>query len=191
MASTALDFNLEINEIQAPSSRLTMTLNDSYRSKKFISMKTKKTVVTSSPQETINYAKRFAADLKPGTVLCLEGDLGSGKTTFVKGIAGGLGLKHPEQVKSPTFVLMHIYQAKMPLYHFDCYRLDSTEELENIGFQDFVNDPHAISCVEWAEKAGDLIPQGTPPAISTLRSSAPPSVASLFPRNISRHIFSR
>ncbi len=53
---------------------------------------------------------------------------------------------------------MHVYKSKTPLYHFDCYRLDSTEELENIGFGDFVNDPKAISCVEWAEKAKDLIP---------------------------------
>ena len=120
----------------------------------------KKHAVTNSPQETIEFAKGLALGLKPGTVLCLEGQLGSGKTTFIKGLAEGLGLKHPEQAKSPTFVLMHIYKAKMPLYHFDCYRLDSLEELENIGFVDFVNDPHAISCVEWAEKAGDLIPEG-------------------------------
>lgn len=115
-------------------------------------------VTTDSPQETIEFAKRFASDLKPGNILCLEGPLGSGKTTFIKGLAQGLGLKHPEQVKSPTFVLMRIYKAKMPLYHFDCYRLDSTEELENIGFEDFVNDPRAITCIEWAEKAKSLIP---------------------------------
>ena len=119
----------------------------------------KKKIITNSPQETIEFAKGLAATLKSGAVLCLEGQLGSGKTTFIKGLAEGLGLKCPEQVKSPTFVLMHIYKAKIPLYHFDCYRLDSVEELENIGFTDFVNDPHAISCVEWAEKAGDLIPK--------------------------------
>ncbi len=119
----------------------------------------KKSTVTNSPQETIDFAKGLAAGLKPGTVFCLEGQLGSGKTTFIKGLAEGLGLKHPEQVKSPTFVLMHIYKAKVPLYHFDCYRLNTLEELENIGFQDFVNDSQAISCVEWAEKAGDLIPK--------------------------------
>ena len=119
----------------------------------------KKKIITNSPQETIEFAKGLAAALKSGTVLCLEGQLGSGKTTFIKGLAEGLGLKCPEQVKSPTFVLMHIYKATIPLYHFDCYRLDSVEELENIGFTDFVNDPHAISCVEWAEKAGDLIPK--------------------------------
>lgn len=119
----------------------------------------KKRTITDSPQETIDLAKKIAAKLRPGTVLCLEGDLGSGKTTFIKGLAEGLGLKHPEQVKSPTFVLMHIYRSKVPLYHFDCYRLESPEELENIGFEDFVNDPQAISCVEWAGKAGDLIPE--------------------------------
>jgi tRNA threonylcarbamoyladenosine biosynthesis protein TsaE len=119
----------------------------------------KKQAITNSPKETIDFAKALASNLKPGTVLCLEGQLGSGKTTFIKGLAEGLGLKRPEQVKSPTFVLMHIYKAKVPLYHFDCYRLDSLEELENIGFVDFVNDSQAISCIEWAEKAGNLIPE--------------------------------
>jgi tRNA threonylcarbamoyladenosine biosynthesis protein TsaE len=118
----------------------------------------KTTVITSSPEETIAFAKKLAQGFKPGSVLCLHGDLGSGKTTFIKGIAEGLGLKHPEQVKSPTFVLMHVYRARIPLYHFDCYRLDSVDELANIGVADFANDPHAISCIEWAEKAKDLIP---------------------------------
>lgn len=121
-------------------------------------MKASQEVVTSSPDNTQAFAKQFAKTLKPGTILRLEGELGSGKTTFVKGLAEGLGLKHPEQVKSPTFVLMHIYKAKIPLYHFDCYRLESLEELENIGFEDFVNDSNAISCIEWAEKAGSLLP---------------------------------
>jgi len=118
----------------------------------------KQTVITTSAHGTIKFAKGFAADLEPGRVLCLEGQLGSGKTTFVKGLAEGLGLKRPEQVKSPTFVLMHVYKSKTPLYHFDCYRLNSLEELENIGFQDFINDPRAISCVEWAEKAKAFLP---------------------------------
>lgn len=118
----------------------------------------KQTVITNSAQETIEFAKSFSRGLKPGSVLCLEGQLGSGKTTFIKGLAEGLELKNPEQVKSPTFVLMHVYKAKTPLYHFDCYRLTSEEDLENIGFEDFVNDPHAIICIEWAEKAKGLLP---------------------------------
>ncbi|HOW59961.1 MAG TPA: tRNA (adenosine(37)-N6)-threonylcarbamoyltransferase complex ATPase subunit type 1 TsaE [Candidatus Omnitrophota bacterium] len=121
-------------------------------------MKTTPSVITSSPEETKAFAKHFARTLKLGTILCLDGQLGSGKTTFIKGLAEGLGLKHSEEVKSPTFVLMHIYKAKVPLYHFDCYRLESSEELENIGFEDFINDPQAISCIEWADKAKGLIP---------------------------------
>jgi len=113
---------------------------------------------SNSAEETIEFAISFASGVKPGTVLCFEGQLGSGKTTFIKGLAVGLGLKDVQQVKSPTFVLMHIYKTTVPLYHFDCYRLDSLEELENIGFEDFVNDPKSIACVEWAEKAGELIP---------------------------------
>ncbi|OQA54591.1 MAG: tRNA threonylcarbamoyladenosine biosynthesis protein TsaE [Candidatus Omnitrophica bacterium ADurb.Bin277] len=120
--------------------------------------KTRQEIITNSADETIAFAKKIARNLKPGTVLCLEGDLGSGKTTFIKGIAEGLGLKHPEQVKSPTFVLMHVYKARIPLYHFDCYRLDETSEFENIGIDEFMADPHAICCVEWAEKAAGLVP---------------------------------
>ena len=118
----------------------------------------KQHVITASPEETISYAKKIARALKPGSVLCLIGDLGSGKTTFIKGVAEGLGLKHPEQVKSPTFVLMHVYRSKIPLYHFDCYRIDSVDELANIGVGEFAGDPDAITCIEWAEKAKDLIP---------------------------------
>lgn len=118
----------------------------------------KRQIITRSPEETIASAKKIARELKPGSVLCLQGDLGSGKTTFIKGIAEGLGLKHPAQVKSPTFVLMHVYHAKVPLYHFDCYRIDSSLELANIGIEDFTGDPDAICCIEWAEKAKKLIP---------------------------------
>ncbi|MBU9888592.1 MAG: tRNA (adenosine(37)-N6)-threonylcarbamoyltransferase complex ATPase subunit type 1 TsaE [Candidatus Omnitrophica bacterium] len=115
-------------------------------------------IQTGSAAETIAFAELFSRRLGPGSVLCLQGSLGSGKTTFVKGLARGLGLERVDQVKSPTFVLMHVYRAKVPLYHFDCYRVNSLEELENIGFEDFVNDPKAITCVEWAEKASSLIP---------------------------------
>jgi len=118
----------------------------------------KLSTITTSSDETIAFAERFALTLKPGSVLCLEGDLGSGKTTFIKGVAAGLGLPRSEQVKNPTFVLMHVYRTKIPLYHFDCYRIDSVDELANIGVGDFAADPGAICCIEWAEKAGDLIP---------------------------------
>ncbi len=116
-----------------------------------------KTVITNSATETIAWAKNFSQVLKPGDVICLHGDLGAGKTTFVKGLAEGLGLVKEEHVTSPTFVIMHRYTCRMPLYHFDCYRMQSPEDLLAIGFEDFLHSG-GVACVEWPEKAGTLIP---------------------------------
>jgi tRNA threonylcarbamoyladenosine biosynthesis protein TsaE len=121
-------------------------------------MKKPQEFTTQSEQETIETAKRFAKSLKPGSVVSLRGNLGSGKTTFIKGIALGLGLKNPDEVKSPTFALMHIYQTRPPVYHFDLYRLETAAEIANIGFEEFVNDPGAVTCVEWGERAQELLP---------------------------------
>ena len=115
-------------------------------------------IITHSAQETIMWAKNFAQSLQPGDVICLQGDLGAGKTTLVKGIAEGLGLSPNEHVTSPTFVIMHRYTCRIPLYHFDCYRMKSPEDLLAIGFDDFVNSGSGVACIEWPEKAGDLIP---------------------------------
>lgn len=120
-------------------------------------MRTEK-FTTSSPGETIRKAKAFAGKLEPGNVVAFYGDLGSGKTTFIKGIALGLGLPSARAVKSPTFVVMHIYRARIPVYHFDLYRLEDGQDLEAIGLDDFLNDPGAISCVEWAQKASARFP---------------------------------
>ncbi len=107
------------------------------------------------------FAEKLAHSIKPGAVLLLHGDLGSGKTTFVKGLARGLGLKNTAEVKSPTFVIMHVYKTRVPLYHFDLYRLEGGADLEAIGFQDFLNDPSAIACVEWAERAAGNAPRAS------------------------------
>ncbi len=117
-----------------------------------------KEFISRSEKETIAFAKKFAKKLKPGAVVTLEGDLGSGKTTFIKGIALGLGLKDQDEVKSPTFAIMHVYPTKPKLYHFDLYRFESPKEAEAIGFEEFVNDPEAISCVEWPERVAKLMP---------------------------------
>ncbi len=114
--------------------------------------------VSRSVDETMHFAKKWAGTIQPGTVISLEGDLGSGKTTFIKGLAMGLGLQKSDEVKSPTFVLLHIYPTKVPLYHFDLYRLESKQELEAIDFEEFITDSKAISCVEWGEKAAALYP---------------------------------
>jgi len=118
-----------------------------------------KELVSQSPSETINVAKEFAKTLKAGMVVAFQGDLGSGKTTFMKGLAEGLGLKNHDEVKSPTFVIMHCYPTKIPIYHFDLYRFDTEDELDAIDFDEFLNDPKAISCIEWAEKAPGRIPK--------------------------------
>jgi len=115
-------------------------------------------LITRSAKETINQGRLFASLLQCGDVVCLRGDLGAGKTTWVKGLAEGLGLSGNESVTSPTFALMHRYGSRIPLYHFDCYRLNSPEELIEIGFEEFVNDRDAVICIEWPEKAGALIP---------------------------------
>ena len=115
--------------------------------------------ISKSEKETIAFAKKFAKTLKPGTVITLEGGLGSGKTTFIKGIALGLGLKNQDEVKSPTFAIMHVYPTKPKLYHFDLYRFENPKDAEAIGFEEFTNDPETVSCVEWPERAGAFIPR--------------------------------
>lgn len=113
---------------------------------------------SSSADDTMAFAKDFAATLKKGDVLRFEGDLGAGKTTFIKGLVQGLGAKDRNEVKSPTFVIMHIYQADVPVYHFDLYRLEGDVDMDSIGLEEFLGDPNAITCVEWADKAPHLFP---------------------------------
>lgn len=106
--------------------------------------------ISNSEQETIDLARRFAKHLKRGDIVFLEGDLGAGKTMFMKGIAQAFGVD-PEGVVSPTFVLMNCYEGKIPLYHFDLYRLDTPEQLATVQFDEyFFGD--GISIVEWPER---------------------------------------
>lgn len=121
----------------------------------------KRILRSSSERETLQIAKNFAKTLKPGSVLAMEGDLGAGKTTFIKGLSLGLGLKKKDEVKSPTFVIMHVYLAKMPIYHFDLYRLDDEKDFRAIGLDEFAHDPHSICCIEWAGKAAGWLPDAT------------------------------
>jgi len=113
-------------------------------------------IITSSASETKKFASRFVKKLKKGDILCLIGDLGSGKTTFIQGLARGLGIK--ENVSSPTFVLLNQYRGKLPLYHFDLYRLDNTDEIRNLGYEEFFYGG-GIAVVEWAEKLKELMPK--------------------------------
>ncbi len=115
--------------------------------------------IAKSISETIKIGKDFSKNLRPGDVIALEGNLGSGKTTFIKGIALGLGLKSRDEVTSPTFALMHIYPTVVPLYHFDLYRLETIKEVESIGLDEFLNDPSVVCCIEWAERAAKMLPK--------------------------------
>ncbi len=120
-----------------------------------------KTFISKSNQETIQFGKKFAANLKPGSIVALDGDLGSGKTTFIKGLALGLGLIEQDEVKSPTFAIMHMYESRVPLYHFDLYRLETDKEISGIGFEEFLENKEIIVCIEWAERAKNFLPPAT------------------------------
>ena len=116
---------------------------------------------TNSEKETFRLGETWGRKLKPGTVVALVGPIGAGKTVFIKGLAHGLGVKNPDEVKSPTFVLLHFYEGRFPIQHFDLYRLERQEELEDIGFDDFLSCPEAVTFVEWADKAKERIPRNS------------------------------
>ncbi len=114
-------------------------------------------VHTYSAEETQRFARRFARDLLPGTVLALHGDLGVGKTCFVQGLAEGLGVEGI--VSSPSYIIINEYRGKMPLYHVDFYRLASVDEVLELGFTEIL-ECKGVVAVEWPELAETLLPAG-------------------------------
>ena len=108
-----------------------------------------------SVEETWELAKKLAAELKPGDVVCLEGDLGAGKTTFTQGLAAALGV--PGRVTSPTFCIVQEHRGPNLLVHMDLYRLHGEDDVIAIGWEDYLAEG-AILVVEWPERAGTLIP---------------------------------
>ncbi len=111
---------------------------------------------THSPDETGRLGEAFASLVRRGDIISLSGDLGAGKTRFVQGLAAGLGVK--EHVTSPTFAIIKEYSTgRLPLYHFDVYRLDDPRELEGLGYEDyFFGD--GVTVIEWGDKISNLIP---------------------------------
>lgn len=107
-------------------------------------------MLTISAQQT----KDLAKDLKKHRIFALQGDLGSGKTTLVQGLAKQFGIK--QRITSPTFVIMKRYGN---FYHIDCYRVNNSKELIDLGFKDIVSKKNNIVCIEWAEKIRDIIPK--------------------------------
>ena len=111
--------------------------------------------ITKSPKETEKVGEALGKVLKPGTILAYEGDLGAGKTAFTRGLAKGLGAV--EQVTSPTYTIVNEYlSGRMPLFHFDMYRLHSSDDLWDIGWEDYL-DRGGVCAVEWSENVEDAM----------------------------------
>ena len=112
------------------------------------------TMITNGEKETIEFAKNFAKTLKSGDVVLLNGEMGAGKTVFVKGVALALGID--AEIVSPTYAYMNDYNGK--LFHFDCYRLTSGEDAEGLGLTDYFY-ANGICVIEWSENIKSVLPQ--------------------------------
>ncbi len=115
--------------------------------------------ITNTPEETEALGARLARALEPGAVVAFTGDLGAGKTAFVRGLARGLGVQ--DRVTSPTFTIVNEYEGgRLPLFHFDLYRLGSADELFDIGWEDYLARG-GVCAVEWSERMEELLEPGT------------------------------
>ncbi len=113
-------------------------------------------IETQSEAETVRVGEELGKRLRPGDVVAFYGDLGAGKTAFIRGVARGLGVT--ARVSSPTFTVVNEYPGPVPLFHFDMYRLGSSDELFEIGWEDYlVRD--GVCCVEWTENVEDAMPE--------------------------------
>ena len=113
-----------------------------------------------NPSEMRALGRELACELSPGAVIGLDGELGAGKTEFVKGLAAGLGYKGV--VTSPTFPLLHEYTAGLHvIYHLDFYRMEAEREIISLGWDELLEDPEGLVVVEWAGKFAGLLPAGT------------------------------
>ena len=109
-----------------------------------------------SKEETYNFALELGEKVKVPCLICLDGDLGAGKTVFAKGLAKGLGVE--DDIVSPTFVLFNVYEkGRLPLYHFDVYRIEEPEEMYEIGYEEYFFS-RGVCLVEWASLIKELIP---------------------------------
>lgn len=107
-------------------------------------------------EDTVSFAHDLAKDIKAGAVICLRGDLGAGKTAFVQGFARGLGIE--EYITSPTFTIVNVYESgTLPLYHFDVYRISNSDEMYEIGYEEYVYGD-GISIIEWPQLIEDILP---------------------------------
>ena len=116
-------------------------------------------IETRSPEETFQLGEELGRKAVPGQVFTLTGDLGVGKTVFTQGLAKGLGIEEP--VNSPTFTIVQVYEeGRLPFYHFDVYRIGDVEEMEEVGFDDYVMG-EGVSLIEWADLIEEILPAET------------------------------
>lgn len=114
------------------------------------------TIETFSPKETWETGYRMGQEASPGQIICLNGDLGTGKTVFTQGFAAGLGIT--EHINSPTFTIVQVYEeGRLPLYHFDVYRIGDVTEMDEIGYEDYFFG-EGVCLIEWSELISELIP---------------------------------
>ena len=114
-------------------------------------------IETNSPEETFRAGRKLGEKAKSGQVFTLSGDLGVGKTVFTQGLARGLGIEEP--VNSPTFTIVQVYdEGRLPFYHFDVYRIGDIEEMDEVGFEDYVMGD-GVSLIEWANLIEEILPE--------------------------------
>jgi len=119
-------------------------------------------VITKSARGTQKLGEKLSADLKPGSILALYGELGSGKTTFIQGLARGLGIK--KRIISPTFIFIRQYTIRYPLYvktlyHVDLYRINTLKQTKGLGLKEIFADKSAIVVIEWADRIKEILPK--------------------------------
>jgi len=126
---------------------------------KYASIQVKMTIITKSATQTQKAGKLLAESLKGKALICLEGELGSGKTTFIQGLARGLGIK--ERITSPTFVILKRFKVSkiQHLYHIDCYRIKNPQELLDLGFGEILEEKNAVVVIEWADRIREILPK--------------------------------
>lgn len=112
-------------------------------------------VVSHSPQQTVQIGMALGEIIRSGSVICLEGNLGAGKTQFAKGVARGLGVA--DHVTSPTFTIINEYEGRLPFYHIDAYRLEDPDEAYELGMEEYIFG-EGVTLVEWPERVSPLIP---------------------------------
>ena len=114
-------------------------------------------IETNSAKETFELGKRLGEKAVAGQIYTLNGDLGTGKTVFTQGVAVGLGIKEP--VNSPTFTIVQVYdEGRLPLYHFDVYRIADSDEMYEIGYEEYVYGD-GVSVIEWPQLIDDILPE--------------------------------